>query len=199
MPRPIRASSTWRPAAMGATLHVAGELFKMMTGVNMVHVPYRGGGAALTDLIGGQVQVMFDNLPTSIETHQGRQAACAGGDHRRRARTCCPTSRRSPSSCRATRRARCSASVRPETHQPKSSTSLTRRSTRPSPIPRSRRGSPNLGAGPRGLACRLRQAHRRRNREVGQGGEVRGREAGLIAALNSRKLRSAHDLIQSKG
>ena len=52
----------------GTTLHVAGELFKMMTGVNMVHVPYRGGGAALADLIGGQVQVMFDNLPTSIET-----------------------------------------------------------------------------------------------------------------------------------
>ena len=43
--------------------HVAGELFKMMTGVNMVHVPYRGGAPALTDLLGGQVQVMFDNLP----------------------------------------------------------------------------------------------------------------------------------------
>jgi tripartite-type tricarboxylate transporter receptor subunit TctC len=52
----------------GTTLHVSGELFKMMTGVDMVHVPYRGGGAALADLIGGQVQVMFDNLPTSIET-----------------------------------------------------------------------------------------------------------------------------------
>ncbi len=39
----------------------------MMTGVNMVHVPYRGGPPALTDLIGGQVQVMFDNLPSSIE------------------------------------------------------------------------------------------------------------------------------------
>jgi tripartite-type tricarboxylate transporter receptor subunit TctC len=52
----------------GTTLHVAGEMFKMMTGVNMVHVPYRGGEPALVDLIGGQVQVMFDNLPTSIET-----------------------------------------------------------------------------------------------------------------------------------
>jgi tripartite-type tricarboxylate transporter receptor subunit TctC len=52
----------------GTTLHVSGELFKMMTGVDIVHVPYRGGGAALADLIGGQVQVMFDNLPTSIET-----------------------------------------------------------------------------------------------------------------------------------
>ena len=51
----------------GSTIHVSGELFKMMTGVNMVHVPYRGGAPALTDMVGGQVQVMFDNLPTSIE------------------------------------------------------------------------------------------------------------------------------------
>ncbi len=51
----------------GSTIHVSGELFKMMAGVNMVHVPYRGGAPALTDLLGGQVQVMFDNLPTSIE------------------------------------------------------------------------------------------------------------------------------------
>jgi len=51
----------------GSTIHVSGELFKMMAGINMVHVPYRGGAPALTDLLGGQVQVMFDNLPTSIE------------------------------------------------------------------------------------------------------------------------------------
>ncbi len=51
----------------GSTIHVSGELFKMMTGVNMVHVPYRGGAPALTDIISGQVQVMFDNVPTSIE------------------------------------------------------------------------------------------------------------------------------------
>jgi tripartite-type tricarboxylate transporter receptor subunit TctC len=46
---------------------MSGELFKMMTGVDLVHVPYRGGAPALTDLLGGQVQVMFDNLPTSAE------------------------------------------------------------------------------------------------------------------------------------
>jgi tripartite-type tricarboxylate transporter receptor subunit TctC len=51
----------------GNPTHVSGELFKMMTGVDLVHVPYRGGALALTDLIGGQVQVMFDNLPTSAE------------------------------------------------------------------------------------------------------------------------------------
>ena len=44
-------------AGIGAATHVAGELFKMMAGVDMVHVPYRGGAPALTDLLGGQVQV----------------------------------------------------------------------------------------------------------------------------------------------
>jgi tripartite-type tricarboxylate transporter receptor subunit TctC len=52
---------------IGTPPHVAGELFKMMAGVDMVHVPYRGTGPMLTDLIGGQVQVAFDPLPASIE------------------------------------------------------------------------------------------------------------------------------------
>ena len=50
----------------GTSVHVSGELFKMMTGVNMQHVTYRGAGPALTDLIAGQVHLMFDNLPSSI-------------------------------------------------------------------------------------------------------------------------------------
>src|SRR5262249_4597439 len=53
-------------AGNGSTGHVAGELFKMMAGVNLVHVPYRGNGPALTDLLGGQVQVMFPSAPSSI-------------------------------------------------------------------------------------------------------------------------------------
>jgi tripartite-type tricarboxylate transporter receptor subunit TctC len=51
----------------GSTIHMSGELFKMMTGTDMIHVPYRGGALALTDMIGGQVQVMFDNVPTAAE------------------------------------------------------------------------------------------------------------------------------------
>jgi tripartite-type tricarboxylate transporter receptor subunit TctC len=51
----------------GSTIHMSGELFKMMTGINVIHVPYRGGALALTDLVAGQVQVMFDNVPTSAE------------------------------------------------------------------------------------------------------------------------------------
>jgi tripartite-type tricarboxylate transporter receptor subunit TctC len=54
-------------AGNGSTPHVAGELFKMMAGVNLIHVPYRSAGPALTDLLGGQVQVMFDNMASSIE------------------------------------------------------------------------------------------------------------------------------------
>jgi len=50
----------------GTAPHMAGELFKMMAGVNLVHVPYRGGGPALTDLLGGQVQVMFAGPPSAI-------------------------------------------------------------------------------------------------------------------------------------
>jgi tripartite-type tricarboxylate transporter receptor subunit TctC len=51
----------------GTPSHVSGEMFKMMTGIEMVHVPYRGDGAAIVDLLAGQVQVLFNALPTSIE------------------------------------------------------------------------------------------------------------------------------------
>jgi tripartite-type tricarboxylate transporter receptor subunit TctC len=51
----------------GVPSHVAGELFKMMAGVDLMHVPYRGSAPALTDLLSGQVQVMFDPLPSSID------------------------------------------------------------------------------------------------------------------------------------
>jgi len=50
----------------GTSVHLSGELFKFMTGCNMVHVPYKGAGPALIDLTAGQVQVLFDNLPSSV-------------------------------------------------------------------------------------------------------------------------------------
>jgi tripartite-type tricarboxylate transporter receptor subunit TctC len=58
---------TMASAGNGASSHLAGELFMLLTGIDMVHVPYRGSPPALTDLMGGQVQVMFDNIPTSLE------------------------------------------------------------------------------------------------------------------------------------
>jgi tripartite-type tricarboxylate transporter receptor subunit TctC len=62
----------------GSGPHIYGELFSMMTGVELTHVPYRGSGPALNDLLGGQVQMMFDNVPSSIEhVRAGRLRALA--------------------------------------------------------------------------------------------------------------------------
>jgi tripartite-type tricarboxylate transporter receptor subunit TctC len=55
----------------GTSVHLSGELFMAMTGIKMTHVPYRGANPALTDLIGGTVDVIFDNLPSSIEFIRG--------------------------------------------------------------------------------------------------------------------------------
>jgi tripartite-type tricarboxylate transporter receptor subunit TctC len=67
-------------AGNGTVQHIAGELFKMMTGVRMLHVPYRGQAPALIDLLAGQVQVMFDSMPASIEhVRAGRVRALAVG------------------------------------------------------------------------------------------------------------------------
>jgi tripartite-type tricarboxylate transporter receptor subunit TctC len=59
---------TMASGGLGSTSHVGGELFKLSTGVDMLIVPYRGGAPALTDVIGGQVQVYFSYLPESIES-----------------------------------------------------------------------------------------------------------------------------------
>jgi tripartite-type tricarboxylate transporter receptor subunit TctC len=67
-------------AGNGTVQHIAGELFKMMSGVQMLHVPYRGQAPALIDLLAGQVQVMFDSMPASIEhVRAGRVRALAVG------------------------------------------------------------------------------------------------------------------------
>jgi tripartite-type tricarboxylate transporter receptor subunit TctC len=68
-PRQINMAS----AGVGTISHMAGELFAMITGIELTHVPYRGAGPALTDMLGGQVQVMFDNAASSMaHIHAGR-------------------------------------------------------------------------------------------------------------------------------
>ena len=58
-------------SGIGTSLHISGELFKMMTGASMTHVPYRSAAAALTDLMGGQVQVLFDVIASSLSYIKG--------------------------------------------------------------------------------------------------------------------------------
>jgi tripartite-type tricarboxylate transporter receptor subunit TctC len=64
-------SINFASSGSGTSIHLSGELFKTMTGVDMVHVPYKGSAPAITDLMGGQVQIMFDNLPSSLQQIKG--------------------------------------------------------------------------------------------------------------------------------
>ncbi len=61
-----RPPLTMASSGNGTSIHLSGEMFKQATGIDLVHVPYRGSGPAVNDLVGGQVDVMFDNLPSSI-------------------------------------------------------------------------------------------------------------------------------------
>jgi tripartite-type tricarboxylate transporter receptor subunit TctC len=68
----------------GTSIHMSGELFKLMAGVDIVHVPYKGSAPALTDLLGGQVDMMFDNLGNTLQhIHDGRITAVAVGSTQR--------------------------------------------------------------------------------------------------------------------
>ena len=58
-------------SGQGTTLHLSGEMFKMMTGTNMLHIPYKGGGPALTDVLGGVVDMTFGNMPTVLAQSKG--------------------------------------------------------------------------------------------------------------------------------
>ena len=159
-------------AGNGTSPHLSGELFKMMTGVNMLHVPYRGGGPALTDLLGGQVQVMFDNMPSSIEhIRAGKLRALAVTTATRsEALPDIPTVGEFRAGLRGEQLVR---HRRAQEHAGRD-----RRQAQQGDQCGSRRSQdqgPACRLGPHGasgLARRLRQAHRRRNREVGQGGEV---------------------------
>ena len=75
---------------IGSSPHVAGELFKMMTGVDMLHVPYRGVAPATADLLGGRIQVLFDTLPAAIAQHPRRKDSRRSRSPRRSARDALP-------------------------------------------------------------------------------------------------------------
>jgi tripartite-type tricarboxylate transporter receptor subunit TctC len=154
---------------------VTGELFKAMTGVNMLHVPYRGSPPALTDLIGGQVQVIFDPIPGSIEyIRAGKLRALA-----------VTTTTRSgalpdiPTIDGVLRGFEASSwyGIGVNKNTPAEIVeNLNQEINAALADPQLQVRLADLG----GLARRFRQADRRGNREVGQGGEVRGYQGGLI-------------------
>ena len=71
-------------SGVGTSLHLSGELFKSITGLDMVHVPYKGSAPALTDLMSGQVQVMFDNVTSSAPFIRGGKVRALGVTTRQR-------------------------------------------------------------------------------------------------------------------
>ena len=125
----------------GTTQHLAGALFKMMTGVNFVHVPYRGASQALTDLLSGQVQVLFEPLPPSMQHIKAGtlRALAVTTATRSEALPDVPTVSEFVPGYEASG---WSGVCAPKNTPPTSSTGSTRRSTRALPIPRRRRALP---------------------------------------------------------
>jgi tripartite-type tricarboxylate transporter receptor subunit TctC len=134
-------------SGVGTSIHLSGELFKLVAGVDMQHVPYRGSGPMLTDLLAGQVQVAFDNLQPSIpHIKAGKLRALAVTTATRsEALPDLPTiGDFVPGYEASTWNGVC---VRRRTRRPRSWTGSTGRSTRDSPTRSSRRGSPTPARG----------------------------------------------------
>ena len=172
---------------------MAGELFKMMTGVNMVHVPYRGAAPVLTDLLGGQVQFVFDGMSSSIEhIRAGKLRALAVTTATRsEALPDIPTVGDFVPGYEASSWFGVGA---PRNTPTEIVDKLNNEINAALADPKIKARLADLGGTPiADDACRLRQVHRRRNREVGQGDQVRGHQAGVDRALSIfHKSRSAN-------
>ena len=164
----------------GSTSHVAGELFKMMAGVNMIHVPYRGGAAMIADLIGGQVQVGLDVMTAPLAAYPIGRAARAGGGGKARSDALpdVPTIGETVAGYEAN--SWCGVGV-PRARHPRSSSGSTARS-----MP----GLADPAVKARLAECRhhadrlhsrgVRRLYGGRGGEVGQGGQGIGHQAGVI-------------------
>ena len=93
---------TYASAGFGTTLHLSGEMMNSMAGVQVSHVPYRGAAPALNDLLGGNVDLLFDNLPGSLPSVRSGAIRPVAVTARRGWRSF-PTCPRSPNCCPATR------------------------------------------------------------------------------------------------
>ncbi|MBK7593108.1 MAG: tripartite tricarboxylate transporter substrate binding protein [Betaproteobacteria bacterium] len=172
-------------AGNGTTSHLAGELFKTMAGVDIVHVPYRGGALAAADVMSGQVSMMIDVMPNAYPLTKGGRVRGIAVTTTRRAATA-PGSRRSPNpGCPATKVSAWDGILAP--------------AGTPAPIVdrlnaaiREALDDPQVGDAARGrpadrrLAGRLRPSHRRRHRALGEGCPPVGRQD----RLKSRGARS---------
>jgi tripartite-type tricarboxylate transporter receptor subunit TctC len=162
----------------GTPGHVVGELFKMMAGVNLVHVPYRGGASAMTDLLAGRVQVMFNSPSISIEhIRAGKLRALAVTTATRsEALPDVPTVGDFLSGFEAS----VWIGVGAPKNTPAEIIDMINKESRPR---RSQDEGPACRLGlhaARALAHRLGQTHRRRNRKVGQGDQVREHQARIV-------------------
>jgi tripartite-type tricarboxylate transporter receptor subunit TctC len=171
----------------GAPSHVAGELFKMMADVDLVHVPYRGAGPALTDLLGGQVQVYFAPTPGSIEHIKS-------GKLRALAVTSAARSEALPDVATvgefvAGYEASTWFGIGAPKNTPAEVVDKLNTGNQRGPCRCQAQGT-TFRAGrrndPRGLTRRFRHPHCRRNHEVGEGREVRGPQAGVKDAAFDR-------------
>ena len=103
---------SYASAGVGSGIHLGAVLFELMAGVKLTHVPYRAPAPALTDLIGGHVQIYFSSIPLRDRHRQGGQGARACRDRTRSARRYSPTADRCRNGCRASRRCCITASSR---------------------------------------------------------------------------------------
>ena len=172
----------------GSTIHMSGELFKMMTGIDMVHVPYRGGALALTDMIGGQVQVMFDNIPTSAEhVKSGKLRGLAVTSTERS--DVLPDLPTVASFLPGYEASAWYGIAAPKGTPPEIVDKLNSTVNAILADPKVKARFTELGAdASAGLSCRFHQACVRRDQEVGRGGQVLRRQGGLMPGAGVARL-----------
>jgi tripartite-type tricarboxylate transporter receptor subunit TctC len=166
-------------AGKGSAPHMAGELFKMMASINLVHVPYRGQGPALSDLLGGQVQVLFAATPGTVDyiaTGRLRALAVTSASRAQVLPDLPPVGNFVPG-YEASQWYGVSAPKNTPAEIVAKLNRRYRRSSDEGPLRRDRRRAAA------GLIGRVRPADRRGNREVGQGGPRRGDQAGVTCPV----------------
>ena len=118
---------SYASSGYGTSVHMSGELFKAMTKIDMVHVPYRGSAIAFPDIISNKVQLIFDNLPSALEQSRNGNVRALGVTSPQRWPGV-PRFPPSPRPCRDSNRSASTASPHPKARRRKSSRSSTRRS-----------------------------------------------------------------------